>query len=635
MAFWKNRFWRSTLQSRIVILALLPALIALMSSISLTVALSIVTVSTMEADLMRQRLEIARLSALSIERYRARLHELFAAGARGDLEELQTAQSVLSSLRSEIGAVAKPFAQDVRLLQLADLPDRVLSAADALIRRDAPAARQKMNNVDRAIGTLAEHFQSIAGSAEASERVARRAAESVLSDLTIASFFLGFVALAISLLVGIGTERLVRKPLTLVLTAIDRIRRGEEAPRLSTDSSSDAMSETFEAINALAEHDKERQSALAELTIAESRAKSTHQKIELSMKAAGLGSFAIVANGRKVILDKRSQGLLRIQSDEASWRGILRAIEPADRKKILDVFRRTMTNDEPIACIIRTYSRGRLPQHLQFLGQRSMDTSSFIVNGVIMDVSPQVIADEAARLSTRYETTAKLATILSHELNNMMGVIYGVAETMSDPATTKQNLERSTAVLNSVAKRGVGLVGRMTEVSRPKQVQFGIVCLNQLVKENESLLRAAAGRGIELSIKIEVENASVVGDAGLLTDILINLVINARQAMSDEGSLSIELNRVSQLPGSNNDTLLFGTSEYFLGFVDDGPGFVTSTITRSTEPFFTTKDSGSGLGLYIADQYCEAVGGSLSLENLPWRGARVIMFFPAAERRVV
>lgn len=255
----------SSLQLRILIFGLLPALLALTALLVLFFGVRALAVQTAAAEQARSTMEAARNSALEVERSRARLHELFATSVRGDLNRLfQIRQSFVDSLPALVASIETAGLDD-SLPDLEGLPDRVLDAAEALVRRDVPASQAIMSRVDGEMEDLAADLDRFAASQFVLETRAREAAVRALQSVSWVAATLLIMAVVVIVLGAVAVERLIRKPLGEILHAIDSIRRGQPWTPFPEGRRDDGVSRIHEAINALNAHELQRRETVRQL----------------------------------------------------------------------------------------------------------------------------------------------------------------------------------------------------------------------------------------------------------------------------------------------------------------------------------------------------------------------------------
>jgi two-component system, NtrC family, sensor kinase len=211
----------------------------------------------------------------------------------------------------------------------------------------------------------------------------------------------------------------------------------------------------------------------------------------------------------------------------------------------------------------------------------------------------------------------QLAGGVAHEINNPLGGILAFAQIMSQDERSPDDKE-SLRLISDAAMRAKRIVESLLRFSRiPKEHERGSVDLSRVAEDALLILQANLRDG-RLTVVRELEPVRTVGNANQLQQVVVNLVVNASQAVGSKGRIAVHTG-----PGAPGRVLITVT--------DDGPGVPPDLVERIFEPFFTTKPEGqgTGLGLSICYRIAEEHGGSVRLENLKEGGARFVVDLPA------
>jgi signal transduction histidine kinase len=220
--------------------------------------------------------------------------------------------------------------------------------------------------------------------------------------------------------------------------------------------------------------------------------------------------------------------------------------------------------------------------------------------------------------SRRLESVGKLAGGVAHDFNNLLAVILNYADFAIEAATDDEQ-RRDLVELSKAATRGAELVRQLLAFSRRRPVDAVAVDLAELVRDMEPMLRRTIGEHIDLRCWVASELPPTVIDPGHVTQLLMNLTVNARDAMPDGGRLTIQATETE--------------SGVELVVEDTGVGMSEDTLAKAFDPFFTTKPPGSGTGLGLATVYgiVSQAGGAVSLDSEQGRGTRVVIELPCGE----
>ncbi|HRE45679.1 MAG TPA: ATP-binding protein, partial [Terricaulis sp.] len=238
----------------------------------------------------------------------------------------------------------------------------------------------------------------------------------------------------------------------------------------------------------------------------------------------------------------------------------------------------------------------------------------------LRDLAQRRQAEARLAQTQKLEAVGQLTGGVAHDFNNLLTVIIGglnmLLKRMEDPKQ-RQIAEH----MLEAAQRGDKLTKQLLAFSRGKRLELAPVDLHAMVHGMEELMRRSLDAGVALSFRLHPDARWVMSDLSQLELAVLNLVINARDAMPEGGRIDI-----STAPGRDKDTAT-------LTVADNGMGMPKEVLDRALEPFFTTKPAGKGTGLGLAQVYGAArqSGGSVEIESAPGKGARFIITLPRTQ----
>jgi PAS domain S-box-containing protein len=262
------------------------------------------------------------------------------------------------------------------------------------------------------------------------------------------------------------------------------------------------------------------------------------------------------------------------------------------------------------------------------------------LRGIIVDISEhERLVEEKDRLEAQYiqsqkmEAVGRLAGGVAHDLNNMLTPIVGYSEVLlGDMPAEAPDREMVDQIL-SAALRAKDMVQQLLAFSRRQTLEIKPVSLNQILAGFESLLDRILRDDVQLELKLSRGVPNILADAGKIEQVIMNLAVNAQDAMPDGGKITIEVN-VVELGAESSEALQLATPGPYvlLSFGDSGHGMNTETKARIFDPFFTTKVQGKGTGLGLATVYgiVKQHNGAIQVESEPGMGAVFKTYFPAA-----
>jgi two-component system, cell cycle sensor histidine kinase and response regulator CckA len=256
------------------------------------------------------------------------------------------------------------------------------------------------------------------------------------------------------------------------------------------------------------------------------------------------------------------------------------------------------------------------------------------VRGVMVDITAQKRAeqDRAAmeaqlRHAQKMEAVGRLAGGLAHDFNNLLTAVLAHAEHAADQAVSP-TVQEEIAGIRNAAERGAALTAQLLAFGRPERPALEHVDVNGVLAELASMLGRLIGEDIELVLDLAPGLGAVRADAGQLEQVVVNLAVNARDAMPRGGILRIQT--ASLPPLGAGPAGLAGEPSVMLAVSDTGMGMDAPTIERIFDPYFTTKEHGKGSGLGLATVYAivTEAGGKIDVSSRPGEGSRFAVYLP-------
>src|SRR5690349_1314271 len=248
------------------------------------------------------------------------------------------------------------------------------------------------------------------------------------------------------------------------------------------------------------------------------------------------------------------------------------------------------------------------------------------------DITQRRILERQLFQSQKMEAIGRLAGGIAHDFNNLLGVVLGHTEILEEAAGQDKRLQRSVEAIHSATQRAAALTTQLLAFSRKQMVEPKILDLNAAIREIEKLLRRVIGEDIELIIRVQSGAGTIRIDPGQLDQILMNLVVNARDAMPSGGKLILETSSVTVDDSYIGQHLGAAAGPFvLLNISDTGFGMDQETLSHIYEPFFTTKEKGKGTGLGLSTVYgiVKQCGGYIMAYSEPGRGTTFKVYFPS------
>jgi two-component system cell cycle sensor histidine kinase/response regulator CckA len=251
------------------------------------------------------------------------------------------------------------------------------------------------------------------------------------------------------------------------------------------------------------------------------------------------------------------------------------------------------------------------------------------------DVSERALLERQLRQAQKMEAIGQLAAGVAHDFNNILTVIQGHAGLMQQLLSSGGPQTKSLQEINNAASRAATLIRQLLMFSRKQVMQFRFLDLNEIIRNAIKMLERLVGEHVELEFQPQQGLPSIHADSSMVEQIVMNLAVNARDAMPEGGRVSITTSRetIRRAPTPMDPERRDG--EYIcLTFRDNGIGMDTNILSRIFEPFFTTKAVGKGTGLGLSTVFgiVRQHQGWLDVESKPNQGTTFRIYFPASQK---
>ena len=249
------------------------------------------------------------------------------------------------------------------------------------------------------------------------------------------------------------------------------------------------------------------------------------------------------------------------------------------------------------------------------------------VTAIARNLSEHDRMENELRQAQKMEAVGRLATGIAHDFNNLITVLLGYSDELIEQVPPDSEWQRSAVEIRRAAERASGLTQQLLAFSRRQAAVAHTVDLNQVVANMEDLIRRLLGPEIRLEFSLDPHLSNIRADGAQIGQVVMNLVVNARDAMPQGGVLTIETANVEL--GVENLDVIPGP-HVSMTVRDTGVGMAAAVRDRLFEPFFTTKDSGqgTGLGLSLVQGIVRQSGGHVVVDSVPGKGSTFHIYFP-------
>ena len=373
---------------------------------------------------------------------------------------------------------------------------------------------------------------------------------------------------------------------------------------------------------------KERQSELA--------LRSSQERLALAVQQLSIWDWNIETNDLYVSPGfAESLGYTQVEFEEITSGSATDLLHPDD----IECFRRKMIEHlkhsaKPFSNEQRVRTKSGHFKWFLAIGQSTVGKDGRAVRstGVLTDISERVELENRLQQSQKMEAIGNLTGGVAHDFNNLLAVIMGNLELIRETQCSEEVSEFVDAGMQA-RQRGADLVKSMLSFSQKSRLELEVFDLNVLVDETHNWLARVRPENIDLHISLVDEPWAVEVDRALAQNAMLNLLLNARDAMPNGGALTVETGNLSvekELVKAEGENLSPGKYAV-LSVSDTGEGIPKAHLDRIFQPYFTTKPtgSGSGLGLSMVQGFMKQSSGIVTVHSQPPNGTKFQLFFPA------
>ena len=328
--------------------------------------------------------------------------------------------------------------------------------------------------------------------------------------------------------------------------------------------------------------------------------------------------------------------------EEALGRNIDTLIVPPDREAETRLVEETLARGQRVALETKRQRKDGT------LVDVFMSGAPVVVNGVQVafyalyrDISEQKRAEEERRAledqfrqAQKMEAVGRLAGGVAHDFNNLLMVISGYSEVILEHAECDSFVYSKIEAIQKAADRASSLTRQLLAFSRKQILELRVVDINIIVTEMERLFGPLIGENITLHMRLASDLGRTRADVGQLEQVIMNLVVNAKDAMPKGGNITIETANENLGDGARPENSYIQSGPYvLLSITDNGSGMDKETQSRIFEPFFTTKEKGKGTGLGLSTVYgiVKQSGGYIFAKSEPGNGTTFRIYLPQVE----
>jgi PAS domain S-box-containing protein len=320
---------------------------------------------------------------------------------------------------------------------------------------------------------------------------------------------------------------------------------------------------------------------------------------------------------------------------EGTFESFIERVHPDDRESLYETLAIALKSGGDFSVQNRSIGPDGMVRWLNGAGRVQLGEHGQPVRavGISLDVTERRTAEEKYQQAHKMEAIGRLASGVAHDFNNLLTVILGFAELLNGDVASANQHGKDVAEIIKAAQRASGLTKQLLAFSRQQVLHATALDVNGLITEMTGMLERLIGEHIDISLALAPNLHLALADRSQLEQVLMNLIVNARDAMPDGGSLTIETTNVDLESSSFHDEVMMQGRYVMLAVTDTGSGMTKETQRRVFEPFFTTKETGKGTGLGLSTTYgiVKQSKGYIWVYSELGRGTTFKVYLPCAE----
>jgi two-component system, cell cycle sensor histidine kinase and response regulator CckA len=308
-------------------------------------------------------------------------------------------------------------------------------------------------------------------------------------------------------------------------------------------------------------------------------------------------------------------------------------VHPEEQETLIEEFRRTGRMDG-IEVKWKRKDGAAITVRISGRAVSSADEPADVLEAIAENVTERRALEDQFRQAQKMEAVGRLAGGVAHDFNNLLMVISGYTEVILSQLDSSHVLHEKARAVQQASDRATTLTRQLLAFSRKQMLELKVVDVNTIVEDMERLLRPLIGETVELITRLAEDAGHTRADAGQLEQVLMNLVVNAKDAMPNGGRIVLETRKTTVGETASGEKTFIKPGDYvLLSVIDSGVGMDRETQSRIFEPFFTTKEKGKGTGLGLSTVYgiVKQSGGYVMVQSELSRGAAFHIYLPRVD----
>jgi PAS domain S-box-containing protein len=454
------------------------------------------------------------------------------------------------------------------------------------------------------------------------------------SEIAAASQVSGIVTIVFGLLIILGSIAISRRVARGIIHPIDALIAMAEAlgAQRAVPAANTGLRETnlvadaiLNASTTLLDQDRRLREKAVVLATVERAEHEVEARFRFATEAGRLGVWELDLRTRQLTAStvcKENFG--RDPEGPFTYPDMRDSIHPDDRDRVRAAFDDSVATGTDYEFECQIVRPGGTPRWLKVRAQvvRAADGTPSQLAGISLDITERVLTGERIRQSQRVEAVGRLTAGVAHDFNNLLQGLLGGIELAIDQVADQPEVSTNLELTLQAGQRGARLTSHLLSFARQQVLHPTALELRPLLADLSHTLMRTLGRDIAVRVEVEPDLPAVFADAAHLDSALLNLALNARDAMPGGGKLLIGAYAAHD--------------QVVLTVADTGEGMAADVLAQACEPFYSTKGTkGSGLGLSMVQGFARQSGGELRIESALGRGSRIEIRLPIAARAAV
>ncbi|MEX2178635.1 MAG: PAS domain S-box protein [Gemmatimonadaceae bacterium] len=374
---------------------------------------------------------------------------------------------------------------------------------------------------------------------------------------------------------------------------------------------------------------------ITERSRGEDALRAAEERTRFALRSAGVGIWDMdyIRNGLQWSALMAAQYGMPVGSFNGTFEAFIAGVHPEDRESVLETFGKAIRSGGDFILTNRALWPDGTVHWLEGTGRMHLDGAGNAVRalGISVDVTARHDIQEQFQQTHKMEAVGRLAGGVAHDFNNLLMVITGYSDLVLQELVVGDSRRDDIQQIRNAAEGAARLTRQLLAFSRQQVIKPAMILLEEVVSESLKMLERVIGEDVEVVVRLKQPPATVHMDPGQLEQVVMNLTLNARDALPTGGTITVETDTVEL---SDSEALAQGLAAAgrfaTLCVIDNGHGIDDATKARIFEPFFTTKDQGKGTGLGLATAHgiAEQSGGAIRVASKPGEGAAFCVYLP-------